>query len=105
MGGTDKVCFLSVRSAKKPHTSKLVCAIRAKSNKEVIVLIVNKGDSAFNLFPISQELLQPAVGKRMVEQFVEQCGRQCGHVRAELSGLHHVQRMAQAGGEDFGIEI
>jgi hypothetical protein len=37
-GGTDKIRFLSVRFARKPHTSELVCATRRSRLNRIVTL-------------------------------------------------------------------
>ena len=61
--------------------------------------------AGLGLLPVRQELLQPDVGQRMIEQRVDHRRRAGADVGAHARRLDDVHRAARAGDEDLGLEV
>src|SRR5213594_1711792 len=70
----------------------------------------SRANSAFphllrQLLPVLEELLQADVGERMLDQGLQHGKRHRGDIGPDARGLHDVQGVPDAGGQDLALEV
>ena len=57
-----------------------------------------------DFFPVFEKLLDPGIGKRMLGKLHHDAERDGRHIGADKGGVQHMDRVADAGDDDLGIE-